>query len=291
MNNILVTGSNGQLGNEMRKLGINSINRYLFTDINELDITNLHAIRSFVKENNVSVIVNCAAYTAVDKAEDNKETANLINHLAVSHLATICKEFDATLIHISTDYVFQGDKSTPYNEKEVTNPIGIYGKTKLEGEKAISAAGCKSLIFRTSWLYSEFGNNFFKTMLKLTSEKDRLSVVFDQIGTPTYAGDLANLIFMIIEENKYSSNEGIYHYSNEGVCSWYDFAWEIGYLADNTKCIIEPCYSSQFPSKVKRPNFSVLDKSKVKSTFNVNIPYWKQSLSICLNNISNNKNE
>ena len=287
MNTILVTGANGQLGNEMRKLGINSNNRYLYTDINELDITNLQSIRSFVIENNVSIIVNCAAYTAVDKAEDDKETANIINHLAVSYLATICKKFDATLFHISTDYVFQGDKSTPYNEKEDTNPIGIYGQTKLEGEKAISTIGCKSLIFRTSWLYSEFGNNFVKTILKLTSEKDRLSVVFDQIGTPTYAGDLANFIFRIIEENKYIGNEGIYHYSNEGVCSWYDFAWEIACLSNNTKCIIEPCYSSQFQSKVKRPNYSVLDKSKAKSTFNFSIPYWKQSLSICINKLHN----
>lgn len=287
MNTILVTGANGQLGNEMRKLGINSNNRYLYTDINELDITNLQSIRSFVIENNVSVIVNCAAYTAVEKAEDDKETANIINHLAVSYLATICKEFDATLFHISTDYVFQGDKSTPYDEKEDTNPIGIYGKTKLEGEKAISTIGCKSLIFRTSWLYSEFGHNFVKTMLKLTSEKDRLSVVFDQIGTPTYAGDLANFILRIIEENKYIGNEGIYHYSNEGVCSWYDFAWEIACLSNNTKCIIEPCYSSQFQSKVKRPNYSVLDKSKAKSTFNISIPYWKHSLSICINILHN----
>jgi len=287
MNNILVTGSNGQLGNEMRMLSYNSKHHYILTDIKELDITNIEAIKTIIKENNINIIVNCAAYTDVDKAEDDIETANLINNKAVSNLAVACKEVEATLIHISTDYVFQGNQATPYGEQEPTNPLGIYGKTKLDGEIAIAKSGCKFLIFRTAWLYSEFGNNFVKTMLKLTAEKEKLSVVFDQAGTPSYAGDLAELIYTIVENNKYIGNEGIYHFSNEGVCSWYDFAHEIAQISGNTKCNIQPCYSGQFPSKVKRPNYSVLDKTKVKQTFEVTVPYWRDSLIKCLDRINN----
>ena len=287
MNNILVTGSNGQLGNEMRMLSYNSKHHYILTDIKELDITNIEAIKTIIKENNINIIVNCAAYTDVDKAEDDIETANLINNKAVSNLAVACKEVEATLIHISTDYVFQGNQATPYGEQEPTTPLGIYGKTKLDGEIAIAKSGCKFLIFRTAWLYSEFGNNFVKTMLKLTAEKEKLSVVFDQAGTPSYAGDLAELIYTIVENNKYIGNEGIYHFSNEGVCSWYDFAHEIAQISGNTKCNIQPCYSGQFPSKVKRPNYSVLDKTKVKQTFEVTVPYWRDSLIKCLDRINN----
>lgn len=286
MNNILVTGSNGQLGNEMRILSRYSKHHYILTDIQELDITNIEALKKIVKDNNINVIVNCAAYTAVDKAEDDIETADLINNKAVSNLAIVCKEVDATLIHISTDYVFQGDKTIPYGEMEPTDPLGVYGRTKLAGEVAIAKSGCKSLIFRTAWLYSAFGNNFVKTMLKLTAEKEQLSVVFDQVGTPTYAGDLAGLIYHIVENNKYIGNEGVYHYSNEGVCSWFDFAHEIVQISGNTKCTIQPCYSDQFPSKVKRPNFSVLDKTKVKQTFEISIPYWKDALIKCINKIN-----
>ena len=279
--NILVTGANGQLGNEMRKISQVSTNRYVFTDIAELDITHLYSVLQCVVENDIKVIVNCAAYTNVDKAEGDFETADLINNKAVENLAIACKRYDATLIHVSTDYVFQGDKNTPCREGEPTNPLGIYGQTKLAGEKSIGQVGCKSLIFRTAWLYSAFGNNFVKTMQRLTLEKDQLKVVFDQVGTPTYAGDLATIIYKVIEEGLCEGNEGIYHFSNEGVCSWYDFAVEIANLSGNT-CHIQPCHSDEFPSKVKRPHFSVLDKTKVKNTFAVQIPYWKDSLIKCL---------
>lgn len=279
--NILVTGANGQLGNEMRKVSQTSTNNYVFTDIAELDITNLEAIKQCVAENNIKIIVNCAAYTNVDKAEDDIEIANLINNEAVEYLAIACKTYDVTFIHISTDYVFQGDKNIPCRENEPTNPLGIYGQTKLAGEKSIERVGCKFLIFRTAWLYSEFGNNFVKTMQRLTLEKDCLKVVFDQVGTPTYAGDLATVIYKVIEEKSYVGNEGIYHFSNEGVCSWYDFAIEIASLSGNN-CNIQPCHSDEFPSKVRRPHFSVLDKTNVKNAFGIQIPYWKDSLIKCL---------
>lgn len=282
MNNILVTGANGQLGNEMRRMaGNGSGNRYLFTDVAELDITDLGAVRKYMSGNNISVIVNCAAYTNVDKAEDDAETADLINHKAVVHLAAVCKESGAALIHVSTDYVFQGDGNLPCREDEPTNPLGVYGKTKLAGEKAIENAGCHYLIFRTAWLYSSFGNNFVKTMRRLTSEREQLSVVFDQVGTPTYAGDLAAFIYYILESGKYQEHEGVYHFSNEGVCSWYDFAREIAALSGNV-CDIRPCHSDEFPSKVKRPAFSVLDKTKVKRDFGYRIPYWRDSLDKCV---------
>ena len=283
--NILITGANGQLGNEMREISKNSPNNYVFTDVAELDITNLEAIRACVKANAVDVIVNCAAYTNVDKAEDDVEMANLINNTAVENLAIACKENDATLLHVSTDYVFSGDKNTPCREDEPTKPLGVYGQTKLDGELSIERVGAKALIFRTAWLYSIYGNNFVKTMRRLTSERDNLNVVFDQVGTPTHAGDLAALLYLLIEENRFAGNEGIYHFSNEGVCSWYDFAKEIAELSGNT-CDIQPCHSDEFPSKVTRPAFSVLDKTKVKRTFNVTVPYWKDSLKKCINDLN-----
>ena len=285
MKTILVTGANGQLGSEMRRLGAISPNNYIFTDIAELDITDQSAVAKFVATNGVNVIINCAAYTNVDKAEDEPALAELINATAVANLATAAKSVDATLIHISTDYVFGMDGNTPRTEDMPTSPLGVYGRTKLAGEQAIAAVGCKYLIFRTAWLYSEFGTNFLKTILRLTAERPTLNVVFDQVGTPTYAGDLAVLIFSIIEYDTYEGNEGIYHFSNEGVCSWYDFATEIALAAGHTECKITPCRSNEFPSKVTRPAYSVLDKSKVKRTFDVEIPYWRDSMTHCINRL------
>lgn len=285
MKNVLVTGANGQLGNEMRRLGSVSPNNYIFTDVAELDITDKAAVVQFVATNSVDVIVNCAAYTNVDKAEDDQATAELINATAVANLAEAVKAVDGTLIHVSTDYVFGTDGNTPRTEDMPTAPLGVYGVTKLHGEQAIAASGCKALIFRTAWLYSEFGNNFLKTMLRLTAERPALNVVFDQVGTPTYAGDLAVLIFSIIEYGTYEGNEGIYHFSNEGVCSWYDFATEIAAAAGHTECRINPCHSDEFPSKVTRPPYSVLDKTKVKRTFDVEIPHWRESMIHCINRL------
>ncbi len=284
--NILVTGANGQLGNKMRNLAPNSrTGKYFFTDVEELDITNIYAIRDFIKINQIDIIVNCAAYTNVDKAEDDIVTADLINNKAVENLAIAAKESNATLIHISTDYVFQGNKNLPYKEYDPTEPLGIYGRTKLAGEEAIQKVECNYLIFRTAWLYSEYGHNFVKTMLRLTSEKDSLKVVFDQVGTPTYAGDLASVVFNIIENDQHQNTQKIYHFSNEGVCSWYDFAKEISYIAGTT-CDIQPCYSDEFPSKVKRPTFSVLDKTAFRKDFQYTVPYWKDSLVKCINTIN-----
>lgn len=284
--NILITGANGQLGNEMRRVSAVSSNHYIFTDVAELDITNPDAIRKMVNDNHIEIIVNCAAYTNVDKAEDDYEMADLLNNKAVEYLAAAAKEVDATLIHVSTDYVFQGDRNIPCCEDWETNPLGVYGKTKLAGEQSLQRVGCKYLIFRTAWLYSSFGKNFVKTMQQLTAERDSLKVVFDQVGTPTYARDLADVIFKVIEEELFDK-QGIYHFSNEGVCSWYDFAKEICALSGNT-CDIQPCHSDEFPSKVKRPHFSVLDKTKLKSAFNINVPYWKDSLIKCINELKKN---
>lgn len=278
--NILVTGANGQLGNEMQRVAKTSSNHYIFTDVAQLDITDREAVLRAVKDNSIQVIVNCAAYTNVDKAEDDSETADLINNKAVENLAIAARENDATLIHISTDYVFKGNRCTPCREDWETDPLGVYGITKLAGEKSIERTGCRHIIIRTAWLYSSFGKNFVKTMQKLTAEKDSLKVVFDQVGTPTYAGDLADAIFHIIETGQLDK-QGIYHFSNEGVCSWYDFAKEICELSGNT-CNIQPCHSDEFPSKVKRPHFSVLDKTKIKDTFGIEVPYWKDSLKKCI---------
>lgn len=282
--NILVTGANGQLGHEMQRVAKSSNHNYIFTDVAEgyekLDITNLEDIRNMVKKNDVDIIVNCAAYTNVDKAESDYDTANLINNTAAGNLATAMKEVGGTLIHISTDYVFQGDRNTPCQEDWATNPLGVYGKTKLAGEKAIEATGCNHIIIRTAWLYSQWGKNFVKTMQSLTASHDTLKVVFDQVGTPTFAGDLADVIGHIIN-NGQTDKTGIYHFSNEGVCSWYDFAKLICKLSGNT-CDINPCYSEEFPSPVKRPHFSVLDKKKIRDTFGIKVPYWTDSLEVCI---------
>lgn len=286
--NILITGANGQLGHEMQRVARNSPNTFVFTDVAEgyekLDITNLEAIRNTVKTKTIDVIVNCAAYTNVDMAENNFEIANLLNNTAAGNLATAMKETGGTLIHISTDYVFQGDRNTPCREDWPTNPLGVYGKTKLAGEQAIIATGCRHIIIRTAWLYSQWGKNFVKTMQNLTSSHDKLKVVFDQVGTPTFAGDLADVIAHIIHTSQLDKT-GIYHFSNEGVCSWFDFAKLICELSGNT-CDIEPCYSEEFPSPVKRPHFSVLDKSKLKRTFGWNVPYWTDSLKVCMKQLS-----
>ena len=297
MKTILVTGANGQLGSEMRIIAKESENRYIFTDVNHtdgvettnLDITDLEAVRNIVIANNVDVIVNCAAYTNVDKAESDEATAELINATAVANLAAAMKEVGGTLFHVSTDYVFGCDGNTPRTEEMPLNPLGVYGRTKLLGEEVVAASGCKALIFRTAWLYSEFGNNFLKTMLRLTAEKEQLNVVFDQVGTPTYAGDLAQAISTIIGTDAYTGNEGIYHFSNEGVCSWYDFAVEIAVAAGNTNCRINPCHSDEFPSPVTRPPYSVLDKTKIKKTFNIDIPHWRKSMEYCINKIKTNQ--
>lgn len=281
--NILVTGANGQLGNEMRIVSRGSKDQYIFTDVAELDITDATAVEKMVTDNKVEVIINCAAYTNVDKAEDDYDLAELLNATAVKNLATAIKQNDGTLIHISTDYVFGGTKNnTPCGEDEPANPTGVYGVTKLHGEQAIEAVGCKHLIIRTAWLYSEFGKNFVKTMLNLTATKPSLNVVFDQVGSPTYAYDLAQAIFTIVENRKYEGTDGIYHYSNEGVCSWYDFTKMIAEYAGHTACDIQPCHSNEFPSKVVRPSYSALDKTKIKNTFGIRIPYWTDSLKRCL---------
>ena len=295
--NILVTGANGQLGSEMRIVSANSAHdTYIFTDINEvegvetinLDITDIDAIRSIVNANNVKCIVNCAAYTNVDGAEDCIELCRKLNADAPRNLAIVMKEVDGLLVHISTDYVFGADPyNTPCKETQNGTPSGVYGLTKLEGEKAIIESGCQHIIIRTAWLYSEFGKNFVKTMLMLTETKPQLKVVFDQCGTPTYALDLARLIFDILENSKFEGNTGIYHYSNEGVCSWYDFTMMIARMAKHDKCEILPCHSDEFPSKVTRPSYSVLDKTKIKETFGVKVPYWTDSLKICINNLQN----
>lgn len=290
--NILVTGANGQLGHEMQRVAKNSQHTFTFTDVAEaykkLDITNIDAIREMVKELGIKLIVNCAAYTNVDKAESDYDTANMLNNTAAGNLAAAMKEVDGTLIHISTDYVFQGDRNTPCREDWATNPLGVYGKTKLAGEKAIEATGCKHIIIRTAWLYSQWGKNFVKTMQNLTATKDSLKVVFDQVGTPTFAGDLADVIAHIINTNQLEKT-GIYHFSNEGVCSWFDFAKLICEMSGNT-CDIQPCYSEDFPSPVERPHFSVLDKSKLKKTFGFKVPYWTDSLKVCIKQLNDSTN-
>ena len=291
---ILVTGANGQLGNEMRIVTKDSKDTYIFTDVIEvdgqettiLDIADLDVIREIVKEQDVKAIVNCAAYTNVDKAETDKDFCELLNAKAPENLAIAMKEVEGLLVHISTDYVFGGDPyNTPCREDQKGTPTGVYGLTKLHGEQNIQKSGVDYLIFRTAWLYSEFGKNFVKTMLNLTATKPQLKVVFDQVGTPTYAYDLAKAIYDIVDNRKYEGNTGIYHFSNEGVCSWYDFTKVIAELAGNTDCDIQPCHSNEFPSPVKRPAYSVLDKTKVKETFGIKIPYWIDSLKTCVNNL------
>lgn len=280
---VLVTGANGQLGNEMRQVAAQSCDEYIFTDVAELDVTDREAVRKMILLNDVKVVVNCVAYTNVDKAEEDYDMAELLNATAVGYMAEAVKENDGTLIHVSTDYVFGGDPyNTPCTEEQKGTPTGVYGITKLHGEQIIAASGCRHLIFRTAWLYSEYGRNFVKTMLNLTATRPELKVVFDQTGTPTYAYDLAKVIFDIIEQRRYEGNEGIYHYSNEGVCSWFDFTRMIAEYAGHTDCDIQPCHSDEFPSKVVRPSYSVLDKTKIKRTFGIRIPYWTDSLKKCI---------
>ena len=298
--NILVTGANGQLGNEMRIISKLTDDKYTFTDVVEvegvettiLDITDADAVRRIVKENGIGCIVNCAAYTNVDKAESDEALCRKLNADAPKILAEAMKEVGGLLVQISTDYVFGGDPyNTPCREDQKGTPTGVYGKTKLEGEKAIEAVGCDYVIIRTAWLYSEFGKNFVKTMLNLTATKPKLNVVFDQAGTPTYAYDLADAIRTVLAdyegENPTAgySKTGIYHFSNEGVCSWFDFTKKIAELAGNTACDIQPCHSDEFPSPVTRPAYSVLDKTKIKQTFGVKVPYWTDSLKTCMSNM------
>lgn len=285
--NILVTGANGQLGNEIQKVSKHSQDHYIFTDVcdgyEKLDITNLDAIHHMVAQLDVKCIINCAAWTNVDAAETAGDIVEQLNAKAPENLAMAMKEVGGLLVHISTDYVFGGDPyNTPCREDQKGSPTGVYGQTKLHGEQRILATGVKHIIIRTAWLYSEFGKNFVKTMLSLTATKPQLKVVFDQCGTPTYAGDLADVIYDIIENRKFDNNEGIYHFSNEGVCSWYDFTKVIAQMAGHTTCDIRPCHSDEFPSPVKRPAYSVLDKSKIKDTFGITIPYWTDSLRKCI---------
>lgn len=288
--NILVTGANGQLGNCIRNAAAGRADNYIFTDVAELDITNPEAVAKMVRDNDVKIIVNCAAYTNVDKAESDAAFAEKLNAEAVANLANAIKAVGGTLFHISTDYVFGGDPyNTPCREDQKGTPTGVYGLTKLHGEQAIEASGCKALIFRTAWLYSEYGRNFVKTMLNLTATKPELKVVFDQTGTPTYAQDLADAIVSIISERKFEGNEGIYHYSNEGVCSWFDFTKMIAEYSGNNGCDIQPCHSDEFPSPVKRPAYSVLDKTKFKQTFGLSVPYWTDSLKKCIKNLKSNE--
>lgn len=286
--NILVTGANGQLGNSIRNVAANSADNYIFTDVAELDITDREAVERMVADNDVRIVVNCAAYTNVDKAEDDLELAEKLNAGAVAILADAVRNNNGWLIHVSTDYVFGGSNgNTPRSEDEPVNPTGVYGLTKLHGEEAIAASGTKALVVRTAWLYSEYGRNFVKTMLDLTASRKELKVVFDQCGTPTYARDLAEAIVTIITNRLYDGNEGIYHYSNEGVCSWFDFAKMIAEYGGNHDCEISPCHSDEFPSKVVRPSYSVLDKTRFKSRFGIAVPYWTDSLKRCIANLGN----
>lgn len=280
---ILVTGSNGQLGRSIRKEAERSPHEYIFTDIGELDITSAEDVEKFIGDHGIDVIVNCAAYTNVDAAEDNEPVAAKINGEAPGILARAIKKRGGHLIHISTDYVFGGaGKNVPLNEKEPPSPTGAYGRTKLQGEQEIQSSGANAIIIRTAWLYSDYGNNFVEKIIKLLENRDSIKVVADQCGTPTYAKDLAKAIIEIIDTNQLPGKEGIYHYSNEGVCSWYDFAHAAVNLKGLKNKQVFPCHSSEFPSKVVRPSFSVLDKSKIKDTFGVKVPHWHDSLKECL---------
>lgn len=288
--NILVTGADGQLGRCLRDVTTSSSDNYIFTDVAQLDITDAAAVRRVVADNKPAVIVNCAAYTDVERAETDPATAEKLNATAVGILAEEAARSGATLFHLSTDYVFGAEPyNTPCREDQQGTPTGVYGLTKLHGEQAIAASGCKALIFRTAWLYSEYGKNFVRTMLGLTASRPTLNVVFDQAGTPTYARDLAEAITTIIAGRSFDGREGIYHYSNEGVCSWFDFAKCIAAMAGNSNCDIRPCHSDEFPSAVKRPAYSVLDKTKFKTTFGLSVPYWTDSLAECLKRLKNNE--
>ena len=306
---ILITGANGQLGNELRIASLKSEDRFVFTDITEareeqcamlrklagdsvpvdteiLDITDIDAIRGIIRRENVGVIVNCAAFTDVEGAEDRQELAEKLNATAPENLAVAISEVGGTLFHVSTDYVFGAEPyNVPCREDQKGGPTGVYGLTQLHGEEKIMASGCNYVIIRTAWLYSEFGKNFVKTMLSLTASKPSLKVVFDQTGTPTYAADLADAIMTVISQRSYLDKGGIYHYSDEGTCSWYDFTKYIAECAGHTECDIQPCHSDEFPSKVRRPSYSVLDKTKIKTVFGIKIPYWMDSVKLCISNL------
>lgn len=287
MTKILVTGSNGQLGNEIRVLAKNYDFQFTFTDINELDITDINAIDALFQKNGFNYVINCAAYTNVNNAESDEDVALLINAQAPANLAKIAKKHNAKFIHISTDYVFDGNNHQPYTEDDAVCPQSAYGRTKLEGERLAFSENDGTIIIRTAWLYSSFGNNFVKTMMKFGTEKDSLNVVFDQIGTPTYAADLAKAILTIIEKIEKKEKKfiaGIYHFTNEGVCSWFDFTKEIHAIA-NISCKVIPIETKDFPSPAKRPFYSVLNKRKIKETYDIEIPYWKESLAICIQKI------
>lgn len=279
--NILITGCNGQLGNELQLLEKNySEHTFFNTDVHELDITNAEAIDKFVSSNNIDIIINCAAYTAVDKAESNKELCQVLNADAPAYLAKAISKRNGWMIQVSTDYVFDGTKNTPYVETDSPCPNSVYGSTKLDGEKAVEQACKNTMIIRTAWLYSSFGNNFVKTMMRLGKEKDELNVIFDQIGTPTYARDLAIAIMTAVEKGIVP---GIYHFSNEGVISWYDFTKAIHRLSGITSCHVRPIHTEEYPTAATRPHYSVLDKTKIKKTYGIEIPYWEDSLAECIN--------
>lgn len=302
MANILITGSKGQLGSELRDLWASGVREALvhkgghnlyFTDIAELDITNRKVVEKFISEKEIGIIVNCAAYTAVDRAEDDVKNASAVNVDAVKNLAEALAKLNNNpdagrtsplLIQISTDYVFDGKGYRPYREDDVCNPSGVYGRTKLEGEKAVEKSGCNYVTIRTSWLFSTYGTNFVKTIARLAGEKESLNVVFDQVGTPTYAGDLAKVIdavvkkYLTVQPSEHKSICGVYNFSNEGVCSWYDFAREI-VKETGSRCIVKPVTSEQFPTKAPRPHYSVLDKSKIKSVFGIEIPHWREAIA------------
>ena len=301
--NILVTGACGQLGSALQSVAASGRDRYVFADIADaenvirLDVTDRGAVLDAVSGNGPAgeitggekfdAVINCAAYTDVDRAEDDEAAAELLNATAVSNLAGAARENGSLLVHISTDYVFGGTGgNVPFDETVTPSPLGVYGRTKLKGEEEVIGSGCRHIVIRTAWLYSECGRNFMKTILGLISSRERVNVVFDQAGTPTYAGDLAEAIFYIIENRLAEGNCGIYHYSNEGVCSWYDFAKMTALYSDRTDCRIDPCHSSEFPSKVRRPSYSVLDKTLFKKTFGIEIPYWTDSLRKCLENMN-----
>lgn len=287
---VLVTGANGQLGSSIRKIAASYPSlRFHFVTREQLDLSRLPSIVEFFRKQRFDIIINCAAYTAVDKAEQEAELADTVNHCAVRELAEICKRQHSTLIHVSTDYVFDGRHHKPYLESDPTNPRTAYGESKLKGELAIQAINPAGLIIRTSWVYSEFGNNFVKTMLRLGKEREHLNVVFDQIGSPTYAGDLASAILTIINKNLPDEpSVPVFHYSNEGVCSWYDFAQAIFQLSD-CQCNLHPIESRQYPTPAKRPHYSLLNKTKIKSYFDLSIPYWRQSLITCLHSLKENQ--
>jgi len=289
--NILITGAGGQLGREIRIASAGSSDRFLFSDVIRekgldtlyLDITDKNALRLVCESEGIDVIINCAAYTDVDRAEDDPGMARLLNATAPANLAEIATERDALLIHISTDYVFHGDSSAPIPEDWPADPLGVYGATKLEGEQAILASGCRSMILRSAWMFSPYGRNFVKTMRRLTAERDQLNVVFDQVGTPTYAADLAGFLCRLIAERNLD-HTGIYNFTDEGVCSWYDFACAVRDLSGN-RCEIRPCHTDEYPVKASRPHYSVLDKTKVKATFGLTLPHWYASLQECMKRI------